>query len=127
MALNPQNLQPVKTKEEARERGRAGGIASGKAKRARKTMRQLALELGDLPIDLTLPGGKKKKSTMAAAVVMGQYQAAVKKGNTKAAQFLAQLRGELAEEVNVTSNQPIIIVNNQEEKEKLESMEDLGI
>lgn len=30
------NLQPVQTKEEARERGRNGGIASGKARRAAK-------------------------------------------------------------------------------------------
>ena len=29
----PENLQPVKTKEEARERGRNGGIKSGEAKR----------------------------------------------------------------------------------------------
>lgn len=127
MALNPQNLQPVRTKEEARERGRQGGIASGKARRERKTMRQLALELGDVAIDLQLPGGKKKKSTMAAAVVMGQYQSAIKKGNTKAAKFLAQLRGELEEKLNVTSNQPIILVNTPEEKEALENLGDLDV
>lgn len=127
MALNPQNLQPVKTKEEARERGRAGGIASGKAKRERKTMRQLALELGDVAIDLQLPGGKKKKSTMAAAVVMGQYQSAIKKGNTKAAYFLAQLRGELEEKISLKSDQPLIVVKTAEEKEKLENLGDLNV
>lgn len=127
MALNPQNLQPVKTKEEARERGRAGGIASGKAKRERKTMRQLALELGDVAIDLQLPGGKKKKSTMAAAVVMGQYQSAIKKGNTKAAYFIAQLRGELEEKISLKSDQPLIVVKTAEEKEKLENMGDLNV
>ena len=35
---NPENLQPVKTKKEARERGRNGGIKSGIAKREKKLM-----------------------------------------------------------------------------------------
>ena len=35
---NPENLQPVKTKKEARERGRNGGIKSGIAKRKKKLM-----------------------------------------------------------------------------------------
>ena len=38
------NLIPVRSKEEARERGRNGGIASGEARRRKKTMRE-ALEL----------------------------------------------------------------------------------
>lgn len=47
---NEGNLKPVKTKKEARERGRAGGIASGKAKRERKTLKEellLLLSEGD--------------------------------------------------------------------------------
>lgn len=47
---NESNLKPVKTKKEARERGRAGGIASGKAKRERKTLKEellLLLSEGD--------------------------------------------------------------------------------
>lgn len=35
---NPENLKPVKTKKEARERGRNGGIKSGIAKREKKLM-----------------------------------------------------------------------------------------
>ena len=38
---NEQNLRPVRTKEEARERGRAGGIASGKARREKANLRKL--------------------------------------------------------------------------------------
>ena len=37
---NEQNLNPVKTKSEARERGRNGGLASGKAKKAKKIAAQ---------------------------------------------------------------------------------------
>ena len=36
---NEGNLKPVRTKSEARERGRNGGKASGEARRRKKTMR----------------------------------------------------------------------------------------
>lgn len=39
-----ENLKPVRTKEEARERGRNGGIASGKARREQKLIRDRILE-----------------------------------------------------------------------------------
>lgn len=38
------NLRPVKTKSEARERGAAGGKASGEARRRLKTFREAALD-----------------------------------------------------------------------------------
>lgn len=38
---NEQNLQPVRSTKEAREKGRAGGVASGKARREKKTMKQM--------------------------------------------------------------------------------------
>ena len=33
---NEQNLKPVRSEKEAREKGRKGGIASGKARREKK-------------------------------------------------------------------------------------------
>jgi hypothetical protein len=41
---NINNMKPPRTKDEARERGRKGGIASGEARRRKKTMRE-ALEM----------------------------------------------------------------------------------
>ena len=41
---NINNMKPPRTKEEAKERGRNGGIASGEARRRKKTMRE-ALEM----------------------------------------------------------------------------------
>ena len=41
---NEQNLKPVRTKEEARERGRNGGIASGKARKENKLIKDRILE-----------------------------------------------------------------------------------
>ena len=37
---NGSNLKPVKSKEEARERGRAGGIKSGEVRREKKLFRE---------------------------------------------------------------------------------------
>jgi len=41
---NINNMKPPRTKDEAKERGRNGGIASGEARRRKKTMRE-ALEM----------------------------------------------------------------------------------
>lgn len=78
-------------------------------------------------MSVPMPNGKVQNTDMAGAVVFSQYQSAIKKGNTKAAYFLAQLRGELEEKVTVSSDQPLIIVRNQEEQKKIEELKDLGI
>lgn len=49
--MNEQNLKPVRTESEAREKGRRGGKASGESRRKRKTLREellLLLENGDV-------------------------------------------------------------------------------
>lgn len=45
--LNESNLKPVRSKEEARERGRNGGKASGKARREKKTIQNILTALCD--------------------------------------------------------------------------------
>lgn len=42
---NEQNLKPVRTKSEARERGKNGGIKSGEARKQRKTLKEELLLL----------------------------------------------------------------------------------
>ena len=54
---NNDNLVPVKDGEEAKRRGRNGGIASGIAKRARKTLKEellLLLSSGDTQEKISL-------------------------------------------------------------------------
>lgn len=59
---NEENLRPVRTKEEARRRGRAGGKASGAARRQRKTLREnMNLLLG---LDVTSSRDFNKLSAM---------------------------------------------------------------
>lgn len=57
MMANEQNLKPVKTKKEARERGRKGGIKSGEVRRARRTLKDellLLLSKGQIQENITL-------------------------------------------------------------------------
>lgn len=49
---NEQNLKPIRSKKKARELGRNGGIASGKAKRERKTAYEIAKMFFDEEIEV---------------------------------------------------------------------------
>lgn len=71
---NEDNLIPIRSEEEAREKGRKGGIASGEARRRRKTLREellALLEEGDIQnqITLSLLEKAKKGDTKAYEVV----------------------------------------------------------
>ena len=104
-----ENLRPVKTKEEARERGRNGGIASGEAKRKKKTMKELfevALErpptkASDLDTLAEFYGISAKEVTSAMAVIHKALERA-EEGNTRAMEFVRDTSGnKLAEKMQV--------------------------
>lgn len=97
MANGKDNLI-VPTSEEAREYGRKGGLASGEARRAKKTMAQLA----ELMLNSKLSEDKKEEiqsqfgdiidedATVASMMVAGQIKSAIG-GNTKAFNALTEL------------------------------------
>lgn len=76
---NEKNLKPLTT-EKAREIGRKGGIASGKAKKARKTLKEELLAL--------LEAGDTQKNISLAMI-----QQALE-GNTKAFEVIRDTVGE---------------------------------
>ena len=91
------------TPEQAKERGRLGGIASGKKRRELKTARDVARRLLDMPLseaqkdlaDLAQRYGVNASSlTQKAAMVLSSLRDA-QTGDAKAARFLLQLCGEL--------------------------------
>lgn len=90
MALNPQNLiPPVHTTEEARRRGRNGGIKSGESKRRKKSMQELAQAMlscrvtdDALKDKFASMGFDTKKMTMAEAMIAGQVMEAMKNPNS---------------------------------------------
>lgn len=102
---NEQNLRPVKSKEEARERGRKGGIASGKVRAAKKTFQELA----KIVLNLKVKNPKEIKKLQELGItdedmnykmlcVLGIAKKALKDGDVKAFEKLQELAGELQDE-----------------------------
>lgn len=94
------NLKPPRSTEEARERGRKGGVASGRARREKKAMQELAKWVMELPVkdaeldEITcLAGLKGKNVTVAEAALLQQASKAVS-GSLQALQFLRDTAGE---------------------------------
>lgn len=99
------NLIPMneRSQEEAREMGRKGGIASGKARRAKKTMKEnLEIILG-MPLNngeeasieeiQSFAAIKGKNITVEQAILIAQVQKAMK-GDTQSAAFLRDTSGQ---------------------------------
>ena len=96
------NLVPLnnRTKTEQTEITRAGGIASGEARRRKKTMRELAQMFGSLEVSnetirarMRSLGVSEEDMSHDMAVMIGQYMEA-EKGSTQAAAFVRDTKGE---------------------------------
>lgn len=94
---NEQNLIPnsQRTPEERRENARKAGIASGEARRAKKTLREIMEIYGQMPAE-ELAGVSNDE-----AVVVAQYKLAKsdKPGSTGAASFIRDTKGEKPHDV----------------------------
>ena len=96
---NSENLKPVRTKSEARERGRAGGKASGAARRRkadfRKTLNALLTAKIDSPEWSPLLESLGLDPTLEAAINMAMIKEALI-GNVKAYEAVARYAGQSA-------------------------------
>lgn len=114
----PGNLAPVQTKDEARERGRNGGIKSGEARRAKKELRELArmfLEMKPVPTvaqNLTFLGVPESDQTNMMALLGALYTEAMK-GNVNAFRTFMEYAG-------MTPNQELIDLRMQNEMRAIE-------
>lgn len=98
-----EDLKPVRTTEEARERGRKGGIASGKARREKKMMRETLEILMSMPLKSgkqtdveslrNFAAIKGKNINVQEAILIAQIQKAMK-GDTKAAEYVRDTVGQ---------------------------------
>lgn len=93
------NLKPVRTKEEARERGRAGGIKSGAARRKKRDMKSALKLLLDQPVEhgnivafLQGFGLEEEELTYNMAIAAAMVRSAID-GNVSAAQFVRDSAG----------------------------------
>lgn len=108
--LVPQNKR---TKEEQREIARQGGIASGKARQQKKTMREILREC--LNMECTDDDLEKLKLTgkidNGTAVTLGLILGA-KSGNAQNYKQIVEMLGELTPTSNETPQLKIEIVDN---------------
>ena len=101
---NEQNLR-VPTSSEARENGKKGGIASGEARRVKKSLREAMQIL--MEADLTGKDGKTMTGTEAMAA--RAFQAALK-GDWKAWELVRDTAGQKpVERVMVADVEPSVI------------------
>ena len=84
---NPQNLCPVRSKDEAKRKGANGGKKSGEARRQRKAMRETLLEL------LQLPAEKRPEMSNEQAGLFAMLER-WQKGDVSAGVFIRDTIGE---------------------------------
>ena len=93
---NEQNLKPVSSKKEARERGRKGGLASVESRRKRKTLKEELL--------LMLSDGETQQSVTLALIEKAMS------GDTKAFEVIRDTIGEKpVDKVMIADVEPSVI------------------
>ena len=110
---HPENLRPHKKGDPVTvERGRKGGQAYAKKQAQKRTMREWAEFFGNLPLHKgKVKDGKtadqygkgspdQPNLTMDGAVLIAMYNKAMK-GDVRAAEYLAKMKGQTAEDVTV--------------------------
>ena len=107
--MNEKNLKPIRTDSEARKKGRNGGIASGKARREKKTIQKILADLLDgqikdspqfakLASKMGVESDKSVKDIFTYICVLNS----VKNGNLG---DLERLRKLLGEQVEITDSE----------------------
>ena len=115
---NEQNLVPMdkRTEDEQREIARAGGIASGEARRKKKTLKEIGDMIGALYIKdekvrgLLAKAGIKDEDMVRDAGMMFTLAIKASKGDVRSAELLAKIRGQLKEQqsIEVAEVKPLI-------------------
>lgn len=100
------NLKPIRSVGEAREKGKKGGIASGKSRARRATMRQILLDL--LGTEVKTPFATEKMPA-DRALAYGQIIKAIS-GDTQAAVFVRDTIGEKPKDIlDANLSVPVIV------------------
>lgn len=127
-----ENLKPCRTTEEARERGRKGGINSGKRKKEKRKLKEIAEMLLDMkaPDDIIArfeqlyPDLDAKEMTNRLAIVQRLILNALA-GDNKAFKLLRDQIGEKPKEEIVNTNQNINITDEKVINAVLKKVKDL--
>lgn len=100
---NEKNLKPVRTKKEARERGRKGGIKSGEVRRKKRDAKAAARLILDLPVSTDAMKNNLKSMNVDEAdftnrvALFARAFTQAMTGDVKAMQFIIEMAGESPE------------------------------
>lgn len=98
------NLIKIRTTEEAREKGRNGGIKSGEARRKKKTMREVL----DILMEKQLTNAKGEEATTLEAMMTACIKKALK-GDIRANEFIRDTIGQKPQDkMQIEIDRPII-------------------
>ena len=127
-----ENLRPCKTTEEARERGRKGGINSGKRKKEKKKLKEIAEMLLDMKApdnvlekfqelypDLDVEGMTNRLAIMQRLILNALA------GDNKAFELLRDQIGEKPKEIVETTNTNLNITSEKVINSVLDKLKDL--
>lgn len=109
MANNIENLVPLTT-EKAREIGKKGGIASGIAKREKKTMKETLRQMLEEVADIE---GNDNKLTYRQLATLGLIKGSIQ-GKADNYKTILEAIGELSNEIKITPEININVVDNEE-------------
>ena len=106
----------MQSKAEARELGKKGGIASGKARRQRKTLAQIGEMIGGLDIKsqknraILREAGIEDEDMINDVGMMFRLNLKAQTGDPKAIELLSKLRGQFKEisQTEVIAPKPLI-------------------
>ena len=107
---NPENIKVNRSPSEARINGKKGGIASGAARRQKKTMRELL----DIALSEVIKNPNTGESKTGEEWVAAALMRKAMKGDVAAYRTIAEMRGENApQKIDITSGgmptQPITV------------------
>ena len=110
--MNDQNLIPIsqRTSSELREMTKKGGVASGEARRRKRQLGEIANIVGVLKADkkkqkaLNEFGVDKAEDMIHDVVLIVEQYKKAEEGDTRAAEFIAKICGELVNKQDITTN-----------------------
>lgn len=122
---NVQNLIPneQRTPEERRENARKAGIASGEARRRAKSFQEAAQIILNQLVDRKDKNGNViDKITGYEAILLGQLDEAIRKHNTKAAKFIADVAAPKRIELTGKDGAPLHVATTAVDLDKVDEL-----
>ena len=107
----PHQFKPGDTSDKAAN-GRKGGIASGKAKRKRRELREIFEAIRKTPVQVAMPDGTIKEVDFDEAAVLAMYRKAMT-GNVEAMKLIATMLGEYEQKVKVEGANPVLVTEGE--------------